>query len=261
MKRWSILLFGIASYMLFFAVFLYMVGFIGGFLTPTKLDGPATTPLVEAMVIDALLILAFGLQHSIMARQGFKNWLTRWIPQSVERSVYVLASNAVLLLLLWQWRPLGYDIWHIENPNVVPLLWGLYALGWLTVLTTTFLINHFDLFGLRQVWLQFRGRTYRHLPFVTPGPYQLIRHPLYVGWILAAWATPWMSAGHLLFALGMTAYILIAIVFEERDLVRAHHGYAEYRRRVPMLIPRVCGTTELNDTADSLRRRDQQIAS
>ncbi len=261
MKRYSILLVGLASYMLFFAVFLYLVGFIGGFLTPTKLDGPATTTLAEATVIDALLILAFGLQHSIMARQGFKHWLTRWVPQPAERSIYVLASNVALLLLFWHWRPLGYDVWHIENPNVVPLLWGLYAFGWLTVLTTTFLINHFDLFGLRQVWLYFRGRPYTQLSFVMPGPYRVVRHPLYVGWLMVFWATPWMTAAHLLFALGMTAYILVAIVFEERDLIRMHHGYAEYRRRVPMLIPRVGGAADLPDAAESLRRRDQQIAS
>lgn len=261
MKRWSILLVGFASYALFFAVFLYMVGFIGGFLVPTTLDGPASTPLAEAVVIDGLLVLMFGLQHSVMARQGFKHWLTRWVPQPAERSVYVLASNAALLLLFWQWRPLGGEIWHIENPNIVPLLWGLHAFGWLTVLTTTFLINHFDLFGLRQVWLHFRGRPYTQLPFVMPGPYQLVRHPLYVGWLMVFWATPWMTAAHLLFALGMTVYILIAIVYEERDLIRAHQGYADYRRRVPMLIPRITGTADLPKAAETRRPRDQQIAS
>lgn len=261
MKRWSILLVGFASYALFFAVFLYMVGFIGGFLVPTKLDGPASTPLTEAVVIDGLLVLAFGLQHSVMARQGFKTWLTRWVPQPAERSIYVLASNVALLLLFWQWRPLGGEVWHIENPNVVPLIWGLYAFGWLTVLITTFLINHFDLFGLRQVWLQFCGRPYTQLPFVMPGPYRVVRHPLYVGWLMVFWATPWMTAAHLLFALGMTVYILIAIVYEERDLIRAHQGYADYRRRVPMLIPRITGTADLSEAAETRRPRDQQIAS
>lgn len=244
MKRASILLFGFAGYLIFLAVFVYMVGFIGGFGAPTQLDGPLTSPLAEAVVVDALLLLVFGLQHSVMARQGFKRMLTKLIPEAAERSVYVLASNAALVLLFWQWRPLGGQIWHIENPNIVPLVWGLYVFGWLTVLSTTYMINHFDLFGLRQVWLYFRGRPYTQLPFVTPGPYRVVRHPLYVGWLTVFWATPNMTVAHLLFAAGMTLYILTAIVFEERDLVKAHPGYAEYRRRVPMLIPRMNSATE-----------------
>jgi protein-S-isoprenylcysteine O-methyltransferase Ste14 len=216
---------------------LYAIGFIGGFLTPTRLDGPLAGPIDEALAVNAVLILLFGLQHSIMARPWFKALWTRFVPFSVERSVYVLFTNATLALLFWQWRTLGGGIWHIQAPIPRAALWTLFGLGWLTVLVTTFLINHFDLFGLRQVWLYFRGRPYSHLPFVTPGPYRFVRHPLYVGWILAFWATPTMTAAHLVFAAGMTAYILIAIRFEERDLISAHAAYAAYRERTPMLVP------------------------
>lgn len=239
MQRWATLLFGGASYALFLGVFLYLVGFLGGFLTPTTLDGPRTVPLTEALVVDGLLVLLFAVQHSVMARPGFKAWLTRVVPHSLERSTYVLATNVVLLAMFWQWRPLGGLVWHVDGAVGRALVWSLFGLGWATVLATTFLINHFDLFGLRQVWLRFRGRPYTHLPFVTPGPYRVIRHPLYVGWLTVFWATPTMTLAHLVFALGMTAYILVAIVFEERDLVAAHAGYADYRRRVPMLVPRL----------------------
>jgi protein-S-isoprenylcysteine O-methyltransferase Ste14 len=174
-----------------------------------------------------------------MARPEFKRWWTRFIPTPVERSTYVMATNLVLGLMFWQWRPMGGILWNFEQPLVRAAAWSLFAVGWLTVLVTTFLINHFDLFGLRQVWLYFRGRPYTHLPFATPGPYQIIRHPLYVGWLLAFWATPTMTMAHFVFAAAMTAYILLAIRYEERDLVSFHTGYREYRRRVPMLIPRI----------------------
>lgn len=243
MKRWSVLLFGIASYLLFVATISYLAGFIGGLLVPTTLDGPLTGSLTEAIIIDGLLVTLFGLQHSVMARPGFKQWWTRFIPQSIERSVYVLASNVVLSMMFWQWRPLGGVIWNLEHPTVRTAAWSLFAFGWLAVFVTTCLINHFDLFGLRQVWLYFRGRPYTHLPFVSPGPYRYVRHPLYIGWLMAFWATPTMSFSHLLFAVGMTAYILMAIPFEERDLVRGHRDYADYRRRVPMFIPRLSAMT------------------
>ncbi len=239
MKRVLVLLFGVVNYLCFLGVFLYAIGFIGGFLTPTSLDGPRSTPLGAALAIDASLLLLFGLQHSVMARPAFKRRWTRCIPAPIERSTYVLFTNLALGLLFWQWRPLGGTIWDVQTPTLRAALWGLFAFGWLTVLITTFLINHFDLFGLRQVWLYFRGRPYTHLPFVTPGPYRFVRHPLYVGWLTAFWATPTMTAAHLTFALGMTAYILIAIQFEERDLVRLHTGYADYRQRTPMLLPRL----------------------
>lgn len=238
MQRWLVLSYGVASYALFLAVFLYLCGWIGGFGVPTRLDGPASGPITTSLAVDGALIVLFGLQHSVMARPGFKRWWTRYIPNAAERSTYVLASNAALALLFWQWRPLGGVIWNVEHPAGRAVLWGVFACGWLTVLVTTFLINHFDLFGLRQVWLFFRSRPYTALPFVTPGPYRHIRHPLYFGWLTAFWATPTMTAAHLLFALGMTAYIFVAICYEERDLLAHHEGYAEYRRRVPMLIPR-----------------------
>jgi protein-S-isoprenylcysteine O-methyltransferase Ste14 len=241
MKRWFVLLYGVASYVLFLGVFLYLIGWLGGFAVPTILDGPATTPLAAALLIDTLLLLLFGLQHSVMARPAFKRWWTQFVPKPAERSTYVLATNIALAVLYWQWRPLGGVIWNVENPAGRAALWGLFGLGWFTVLGATLLINHFDLFGLRQVWLYFRGRTYTQLPFATPGPYQFVRHPLYVGWLMTFWATPTMTAAHLLFAIGMTAYILVAIQYEERDLADAHAGYAEYRRRVGMLVPRICG--------------------
>jgi protein-S-isoprenylcysteine O-methyltransferase Ste14 len=175
-----------------------------------------------------------------MARPAFKRWWTRIVPEPAERSTYVLASSLALLLLFWQWRPIGGVVWQVEHPVVAAALYGLFAVGWLTVLVTTFLINHFDLFGLRQVWFYLRGEPYRPLGFVTPGPYRHVRHPLYVGWLFAFWATPTMTAAHLLFAIMTTAYILIAIQLEERDLVDIFgERYAQYRRSVPMLVPRV----------------------
>lgn len=239
MKRGLMLVYGATCYLGFLAVFLYLAGFIGGFATPTRLDGRLDGSLVEGLVIDLLLVAAFGLQHSVMARPGFKRLWTRWVPPPAERSTYVLMTNLVLVLLFWQWRPLGGIMWDFPHPTVRAGVWGLFAMGWLTVLVTTFLINHIDLFGLRQVWLYFRGRPYSHPPFMTPGPYRFVRHPLYVGWLLAFWATPTMSFAHLAFATAMTVYIVVAIRFEERDLSAAHAGYAEYRRRVPMLVPSI----------------------
>lgn len=239
MKRGAVLLYGVAAYVMFFCVFLYAVGFIGGFLVPTRLDAPALGHPAEAAAVNVLLIVIFGLQHSVMARPAFKRWWTQFIPQPIERSTYVLATNFALCLLFWQWRPMGRMVWEVTSPVGQTKLWIVFAMGWLTVFVTSHLINHFDLFGLRQVWLYFRERPYTPLSFVTPWPYRVVRHPLYVGWLMAFWATPTMSMAHFLFALGMTVYILIAIRFEERDLVEAHPGYADYRRRVPMLIPRL----------------------
>lgn len=238
MKRGLVLAYGVVSYLTFLTVFLYLLGFTGGFVTPTRLDGESHGPASKSIVIDALLVLMFGLQHSVMARQGFKRWWTRIVPPPIERSTYVLTASLVLALLFWQWRPVGGVVWEISNPAARGITWVLFALGWLTVLFTTFLINHFDLFGLRQVWLYFRSRPYANLSFVAPGPYRLVRHPMYIGWLLAFWATPMMTVSHLLFAGAMTAYILIAIYLEERDLIAMHDQYADYRKRVPMLIPR-----------------------
>lgn len=238
MKRWSVLLFGVVSYGLFLATFLYLAAFIGGFYVPTTLDGPLSSSWTEALAVNILLLGLFAVQHSVMARPGFKKWLTRLLPAAAERSAYVLASNAALGLIFWQWRPMGGTIWSLESAAARSVLWGLFACGWLTVLVTTFLINHFDLFGLRQVWLYFWRQPCTPLPFVTPGPYRFVRHPLYIGWLMAFWATPHMTLAHFVFALVMLAYILTAIWFEEKDLIRFHSEYAEYRSRVPMLIPR-----------------------
>ena len=232
--------YGTAAYLLFLATFLYAVGFIGSLGLPTALDGPADGPLRVALAVDAALLAVFALQHSVMARPAFKRWWTRIVPPSAERSTYVLATNLALLLLFWQWRPMGGVVWDVDAPVGRALLRGLFAGGWMLVLATTFLIDHFDLFGLRQVWLHLRGRPYTPPRFVTPGPYRLVRHPLYVGWLLVFWSTPTMTAAHLFFALATTAYILIAIRFEERDLAALHgHAYVAYRARVPMLVPRL----------------------
>ena len=238
MQRIVLFVYGVLSYACFFVTFLYAVGFVGGFGVPRSIDSAVDGPVVAAVLVDVLLLAVFALQHSVMARPAFKRWWTRTVPEPAERSTYVLASSLALLLLFWQWRPIGGVVWQVENPVVAAALYGVFALGWVTVLVTTFLINHFDLFGLRQVWFYLRGAPYRPLGFVTPGPYRHVRHPLYVGWLLAFWATPTMTAAHLLFAIMTTAYILIAIQLEERDLVDFHgERYDAYRRSVPMLLP------------------------
>jgi protein-S-isoprenylcysteine O-methyltransferase Ste14 len=238
LKRVAFFIYGVLCYAIFLATFLYAVGFIGGFGVPKTLDGPGSGPLAVSIAIDAALLALFAVQHSVMARRGFKERWTRIVSPVVERSTYVLLSSAALLLLFWQWRPLGGVVWSVSDPAGRVLLWSLFAFGWALLLVSTFLINHFDLFGLRQVWLSLRGKPYTPLTFGTPGPYRLVRHPLYVGWFFAFWMTPTMTLAHLFFALMTTAYILVAIQFEERDLIHAHgNSYEQYRRRVPMLIP------------------------
>jgi len=239
-KRILVFAYGAFCYALFLATFVYAIGFVGGFGVPTSLDGVARDPLGKALLIDLSLLTLFALQHSVMARRWFKEWLIRSVPQPLERSTYVLFSSLALILLFWQWRPLGGVVWQVSDPAGVLTLRALFVFGWGLVLAATFLINHFDLFGLRQVWLVLRGRAYTRLPFGTPGPYKLVRHPLYVGWLFAFWMTPTMTSAHLLFAVATTGYILIAIQLEERDLVREHgEAYASYRRSVPMLVPSV----------------------
>ena len=237
-KRIAFLTYGSLSYLLFLATFLYAVGFIGNFGVPTTLDGARRAPLGIALLIDTGLLTLFAVQHSVMARKWFKEWWTRMVPKPVERSTYVLFSSVALILMFWLWQPLGGVVWSIEDPFGRAIVRVLFAFGWGLVLLSTFLINHFDLFGLRQVWLHFRGRPYTTLHFGTPGPYRLVRHPLYVGWLFAFWSTPTMTFAHLLFSVATTAYILLAIQLEERDLVREHgDSYEAYRRSVPMLIP------------------------
>jgi protein-S-isoprenylcysteine O-methyltransferase Ste14 len=222
----------------FFATFLYALGFVGNFGVPRAIDGAPRVDLVTALLVDLALLGLFAVQHSVMARPMFKRWFTRFVPESAERSTYVLFSSLALILLFALWQPLGGTVWVITDPVWRGVMFAAFGFGWGLVLVSTFLINHFDLFGLRQVWLQWAGRPYTHLEFGTPGPYRLIRHPLYLGWFFAFWATPVMTATHLLFALMTTAYILIAIQLEERDLVAAlGDDYRRYRERVPMIIP------------------------
>ena len=237
-KRIAFFAYGTLGYLIFFATFLYAIGFIGNFGVPRTLDGNPSGPLALAFAIDVALLTLFAVQHSVMARKWFKDWWTRLVPPPLERSTYVLFSSLALILLFWQWRPLGCVVWSIEDPVGRMVVRGLFAFGWALILLSTFLINHFDLFGLRQVWLNLLGRPYTTLQFGTPGPYRLVRHPLYVGWLFAFWCTPTMTLAHLLFSVATTAYILIAIQLEERDLVREHGDtYKAYRRSVPMLIP------------------------
>jgi methanethiol S-methyltransferase len=236
-RRVSIFAYGVISYAIFFATFLYAVGFVGNFVVPRTLDGERAMDLTMALLIDLGLLGLFAVQHSVMARPAFKRWFTKWVPESAERSTYVLLSSLALIAMFAWWQPLGGEVWNVTSP-VREMLWGGFAFGWLLVLISTFLINHFDLFGLRQVWLQLMGKPYTHLEFRTPGPYSYVRHPLYVGWFFAFWCTPTMTVSHLVFAIATTGYILVAIQLEERDLV-AHFGktYTKYQERVPMLVP------------------------
>jgi protein-S-isoprenylcysteine O-methyltransferase Ste14 len=237
MSRLLVFVYGLIAYLLFGATYLYAVGFVGNLVVPKSLDSAPTAPFSTALLIDLGLLGLFAVQHSVMARQGFKRIVRRLIPEAAERSTYVLASNLALMLLFWQWSPLGGVVWDVQNPMARAALYSGFAFGFLLVFVATVLINHFDLFGLRQVWLHLLGREYRTLEFATPGPYRLVRHPLYLGWFFAFWCTPTMTVTHLLFAVMTTAYILIAIQLEERDLIDAHPEYAEYRRRVPMILP------------------------
>lgn len=230
--------YGCFAYLLFLVTFLYAIAFVGGFGVPAILDGPLTMPFMPALLIDAALLGVFAVQHSVMARPWFKRWWTQIVPWSIERSTYVLCASLALDLVFWQWRPLGGIVWSIDTPFLRSVMWALFAYGWLQVLVITFYIDHFDLFGLRQVWLHLKGRQYTRVAFTTPIPYRLVRHPLYMGFVLAFWAAPTMSVTRLVFAATTTAYILIAIRFEENDLAHEHGpAYAEYRRRTPMLFP------------------------
>lgn len=233
-------MFGVVSYAAFFATLLMFMGWmlgIGlGVVMP--LDAPATSGVGQAMLVDLALVALFGLQHSVMARPAFKARWTRFVPWPLERSAYVLASSLALYVLMAFWQPLGGLVWSIDSMPARVGVYAGHALGWGVLFLATFLINHFDLFGLRQVWLKLVNRPYTPLRFGTPLLYRIVRHPLYVGWLMIFWFAPTMTLSHLVLAVGLSAYILVAIRYEERDLMREHREYADYRRRVPMLIPR-----------------------
>lgn len=236
-KRLSIFVYGVVSYAIFFATYLYAIGFVGNLWVPKSMDSAREVPFLTALLTDLALLGLFAIQHSVMARPAFKRWWTRIVPEAAERSTYVLFSSVALILLFAYWQPLGGTVWAVTSQPGQAVLYAAFAFGWLVVLISTFLINHFDLFGLRQVWLQLLGKPYTQLKFGTPLFYRYVRHPLYVGWFFAFWATPTMTVTHLVFAIATTAYILIAIQLEERDLVAAHPEYEGYRRSVPMLVP------------------------
>lgn len=245
LKRVSIFVYGVVCYAVFFGTFLYAIGFIGNLVVPKSMDSPAATPFWQALGINLCLLGLFAVQHSVMARPWFKRAWTKIVPESAERSTYVLLSSLALIALFAFWQPLGGVVWNIEDPVGRMVVYNIFGLGYALVLVSTFLINHFDLFGLRQVWLQLIGKPYTHLSFRTPLFYKYVRHPLYVGWFLAFWFTPTMTGAHLLFAIMTSAYILMAIRWEEKDLILLHGAkYERYRESVPMLIPSGKGYAE-----------------
>ena len=230
--------YGVACYAIFFATFIYLIAFLANFMVPKGIDDGLPVATGTAVLVNFALMALFGVQHSVMARPAFKKRLAALLPESVERSTFVLAASAALLLLYWQWRPLPQVIWSAESPTAQAALWGVLLAGFGIVLLSTFVIDHFDLFGLRQVWLALIGRPYRHGSFQVTYLYKFIRHPIYFGLLLGIWGTPRMTLGHLLFAIGMSGYILIGIQYEERDLeMFLGEDYRRYKQRVPMLIP------------------------
>ncbi len=238
--RAAILLYGALAYVSFLFTAIVSVGFIGNIGLSRTMDSAPTSSIGTALAINLALLTVFALQHSVMARPAFKRWWTTIIPPAAERSTYVLLSNAAILLLCWLWEPIGGTVWSVSNPTLRTAIYTLYGAGWVGLVGATFCIDHFHLFGLRQVYSHFVGRECVEKSFRTPGPYQFVRHPIYVCWLTIFWAAPTMTAAHLLFALATTAYILIAIQLEERDLEDSlGHPYANYRKTVPMLIPRV----------------------
>jgi len=238
MKKAIFVLYGVVAYVVFFLTFLYAIGFVGDYVVVKSVDDGVPGVTVISIIINLILLGIFGLQHSVMARPGFKKWWTKFVPEPIERSTYVWLSSLALILLFWQWRPLPAVIWQVDNPIVVGLLTTLFFAGWLIVLGSTFIINHFDLFGLKQVFDYFNDRAKQAPVFAVRLFYKVVRHPLMTGFIIAFWATPYMTAGHLLFAIGTTGYILVALQLEERDLVDTFGDqYRQYQKEVPMLVP------------------------
>jgi len=243
MSRILVPLYGAAAYLVFLASFLYAIAWLGNFIVPKTIDSGAPAPLAEALVVNLALLTAFALQHSIMARPGFKRWWTRFVAPPVERATFVLLASLLLFAVCLGWRPLPEALWAFEGRTAIAM-WALFATGWLIVLTATFMINHFELFGLRQVWLHARGHAYTAPHYVERFFYRFVRHPIMLGFLIAFWSGPTMTVGHLVFAVTTTLYILVALQLEERDLV-AEHGasYESYRERVPMLVPGLKGKT------------------
>jgi protein-S-isoprenylcysteine O-methyltransferase Ste14 len=238
MGRITAFIYGAATYLLMFVTFLYLFAFLANLWVPKGVDDGAVAPFALALAINIGLIILFGVQHSVMARPGFKKWWTRIVPKPIERSTYVLISTLLFILLFWAWQPMTAIVWNVSAPWAQAAVWSMFVLGIVLLFASTFVINHFDLFGLRQIWLNLTEKPYSYLKFKVTFFYKFVRHPLYVGWFMIFWATPQMTIGHLLLALGMSAYILIAIRYEERDLVKFHgETYREYQRKVPMLIP------------------------
>jgi len=256
MNRLAALLYGLFAYALFGVTSLFALCFLGNFLLKRTIDSASRSNTFSGMLLavgtDLGLLALFAVQHSVMARPWFKRWWTKWVPEPVERSTYVVLSCVALGLLVALWQPIGGVIWQVESPALRTAIYAFYFGGWAVVVVSTCLINHFDLFGVRQVWLYYRGLPYTYLPFRTPGPYQWIRHPLYVGWLMTFWAAPTMTISHLLFAAVTTVYILLAIRWEERDLLDYHgEAYARYRERTPMLIPGLRGQSTTTTVAAS----------
>ena len=262
MKRFIFLLYGILCYFVFLGTFSYLIGFTGNILVPKSIDGELSVPIVQALLINFGLILLFAVQHSLMAREAFKKRWTNIIPSAIERSTYVLVSSVALMILFYFWQPLGGIVWQINNPFLVGVLWATFGLGYALVLASSFAINHFDLFGLRQVWLNFQRKPYIPLKFDIPLLYRFVRHPLYLGILIAFWSASTMSYTRLFFAIVFTLYTLRAIQFEEKDLIR-HFGdtYRKYKRQVPKLIPIRIRNKHQDPIYTSLAKKEHKEAS